>query len=141
VETILHNDPLMAAVISWFLAQFTKVIFKLVKTGEFDFAKFFASGGMPSSHASTVTALATGVGVVEGVESTLFAIAAIFAIIVMYDASGVRLAVSKQAKILNEFFHGRQTEYKKLNELVGHTPYEVVVGALLGIIVGVGYCL
>ncbi|MGQ0439763.1 cytochrome d ubiquinol oxidase subunit II [Bacillus sp. B-TM1] len=69
------------------------------------------------------------------------AIAAIFAIIVMYDASGVRLAVSKQAKILNEFFHGRQTEYKKLNELVGHTPYEVVVGALLGIIVGVGYCL
>lgn len=71
METILHNDPLMAAVISWFLAQFTKVIFKLVKTGEFDFAKFFASGGMPSSHASTVTALATGVGVVEGVESTL----------------------------------------------------------------------
>lgn len=86
------------------LAQLTKVVFKLFKTGEFDFAKFFASGGMPSSHASTVTALATGVGVVEGVESTLFAIAAIFAIIVMYDASGVRLAVSKQAKILNEFF-------------------------------------
>ncbi|MEB9164132.1 divergent PAP2 family protein [Bacillus cereus] len=125
METILHNDPLMAAVISWFLAQLTKVVFKLVKTGEFDFAKFFASG----------------VGVVEGVESSMFAVATIFAIIVMYDASGVRLAVSKQAKILNDFFHGRETEYKKLNELVGHTPYEVVVGALLGIIVGVGYCL
>ncbi len=72
METILHNDPLMAAVISWFLAQLTKVVFKLFKTGEFDFAKFFASGGMPSSHASTVTALATGVGVVEGVESTFY---------------------------------------------------------------------
>ncbi|PEY39605.1 hypothetical protein CN354_09505 [Bacillus cereus] len=141
METILHNDPLMAAIISWFLAQLTKVIFKLVKTKEFDFAQFFASGGMPSSHSSTVTALATGVGMVEGITSAVFAIAVIFAIIVMYDASGVRLAVSKQAKILNDFFHGRQTEYKKLNELVGHTPYQVVVGAILGIVVGIGYCL
>ncbi|WP_439741255.1 divergent PAP2 family protein [Bacillus pseudomycoides] len=141
METILHNDPLMAAVIAWFLAQLTKVIFKLVKTKEFDFAQFFASGGMPSSHSSTVTALATGVGMVEGITSAVFAIAVIFAIIVMYDASGVRLAVSKQAKILNDFFHGRQTEYKKLNELVGHTPYQVVVGAILVIVVGIGYCL
>ncbi|CAI8864701.1 MULTISPECIES: divergent PAP2 family protein [Bacillus] len=141
METILHNDPLMAAVIAWFLAQLTKVIIKLVKTKEFDFAQFFASGGMPSSHSSTVTALATGVGMVEGITSAVFAIAVIFAIIVMYDASGVRLAVSKQAKILNDFFHGRQTEYKKLNELVGHTPYQVVVGAILGIVVGIGYCL
>ncbi|PDZ13497.1 hypothetical protein CON70_00730 [Bacillus pseudomycoides] len=141
METILHNDPLMAAVIAWFLAQLTKVIIKLVKTKEFDFAQFFASGGMPSSHSSTVTALATGVGMLEGITSAVFAIAVIFAIIVMYDASGVRLAVSKQAKILNDFFHGRQTEYKKLNELVGHTPYQVVVGAILGIVVGIGYCL
>jgi acid phosphatase family membrane protein YuiD len=141
METILHNDPLMAAVLAWFLAQLTKVIFKLIKAREFDFAQFFASGGMPSSHSSTVTALATGIGVVEGVTSAVFAVAAIFAIIVMYDASGVRLAVSKQAKILNDFFHGRQTEFKKLNELVGHTPYQVVVGAILGIVVGIGYCL
>ncbi|PFE04999.1 divergent PAP2 family protein [Bacillus cereus] len=141
METILHNDPLMAAVLAWFLAQLAKVIFKLIKAGEFDFAQFFASGGMPSSHSSTVTALATGVGMVEGVTSAVFAVAAIFAIIVMYDASGVRLAVSKQAKILNDFFHGRQTEYKKLNELVGHTPYQVVVGAILGIVVAIGYCL
>lgn len=140
METIVHNVPLMAAVLAWFLAQLTKVIVTLVKTKEFDFAKFFASGGMPSSHSSTVTALATGVGIVEGVTSSVFAVTAIFAIIVMYDASGVRLAVSKQAKILNDFFHGRQTDYKKLNELVGHTPYEVVGGAILGIVVGVMYC-
>ncbi|MDM5189225.1 divergent PAP2 family protein [Bacillus sp. DX4.1] len=140
METILHNDPLMSAVLAWFIAQLAKVIFKLVKMKEFDFAQFFASGGMPSSHSSTVTALATGVGMVEGITSSIFAVAAIFAIIVMYDASGVRLAVSKQAKILNEFFHGRQTDYKKLNELVGHTPYQVVVGAILGIVVAIWYC-
>ncbi|MCM3734904.1 divergent PAP2 family protein [Bacillus cytotoxicus] len=140
METILHNNPLMSAVIAWFLAQFTKVIITLVKKREFDFAKFFASGGMPSSHSSTVTALALAIGIEEGFSSSLFAIATIFAIIVMYDASGVRLAVSRQAKILNDFFHGRQTNYKKLNELVGHTPYQVIVGALLGIVVAICYC-
>ncbi|PHA03418.1 hypothetical protein COE51_00960 [Bacillus pseudomycoides] len=140
METILHNNPLMSAVIAWFLAQLTKVIITLVKKGEFDFAQFFASGGMPSSHSSTVTALAIAIGIEEGITSSLFAIAVIFAIIVMYDASGVRLAVSKQAKILNDFFHGRQTEYKKLNELVGHTPYQVIVGAILGIVVAIWYC-
>ncbi|WP_020062118.1 divergent PAP2 family protein [Bacillus sp. 123MFChir2] len=140
METILHNNPLMSAVIAWFLAQLAKVIMTLVKKREFDFAQFFASGGMPSSHSSTVTALAIAIGIEEGFSSSIFAIATIFAIIVMYDASGVRLAVSKQAKILNDFFHGRQTEYKKLNELVGHTPYQVIVGALLGIVVAICYC-
>ncbi|ENQ3078213.1 TPA: divergent PAP2 family protein [Bacillus pseudomycoides] len=140
METILHNNPLMSAVIAWFLAQLAKVIITLVKKREFDFAQFFASGGMPSSHSSTVTALAIAIGIEEGFSSSLFAIAAIFAIIVMYDASGVRLAVSKQAKILNDFFHGRQTDYKKLNELVGHTPYQVIIGALLGIVVAICYC-
>ncbi|MEH7463913.1 divergent PAP2 family protein [Bacillus thuringiensis] len=140
METILHNNPLMSAVIAWFLAQLAKVIITLVKKREFDFAQFFASGGMPSSHSSTVTALAIAIGIEEGFSSSIFAIATIFAIIVMYDASGVRLAVSKQAKILNDFFHGRQTEYKKLNELVGHTPYQVIVGALLGIVVAICYC-
>lgn len=140
METILHNNPLMSAVIAWFLAQLTKVIITLVKKREFDFAQFVASGGMPSSHSSTVTALAIAIGIEEGMTSSIFAIAMIFAIIVMYDASGVRLAVSKQAKILNDFFHGRQTEYKKLNELVGHTPYQVVIGALLGIVVAICYC-
>ncbi|MDP7980737.1 divergent PAP2 family protein [Bacillus sp. WLY-B-L8] len=140
METILHNNPLMSAVIAWFLAQLAKVIITLVKKREFDFAQFFASGGMPSSHSSTVTALAIAIGIEEGFSSSLFAIVAIFAIIVMYDASGVRLAVSKQAKILNDFFHGRQTDYKKLNELVGHTPYQVIIGALLGIVVAICYC-
>jgi acid phosphatase family membrane protein YuiD len=139
MENILQNGPLVTAVMSWFLAQLIKVVIVLFKTRELDVAKFFASGGMPSSHSSTVTALATAVGFEEGVTSTLFAISAIFAVIVMYDASGVRLAVSKQAKILNDFFHGRTKDYKLLNELVGHTPYQVIVGAILGIAVAAWY--
>ncbi|GGI11276.1 MULTISPECIES: divergent PAP2 family protein [Gottfriedia] len=135
--TILHNEPLISAVIAWFIAQFLKVIIHLVKNKDFDLSKFFASGGMPSSHSSTVTGLALSVGLTMGFESVDFAMAAIFATIIMYDASGVRLAVSKHAKILNDFFHGRIKNYKALNELVGHTSYEVVVGAIIGIIVAI----
>jgi len=135
--TIIHNEPLISAVVAWFIAQFSKVIIHLVKHKDFDLSKFFASGGMPSSHSSTVTGLALSVGLTMGFESVDFAMAAIFATIIMYDASGVRLAVSKHAKILNDFFHGRIKNYKALNELVGHTSYEVVVGAIIGIIVAI----
>jgi acid phosphatase family membrane protein YuiD len=140
MEYIFKNDPLLAAVIAWFLAQFAKVVITLFRTRTLDLAKFFSSGGMPSSHSSTVTALATAIAIQDGVESTGFAIALIFAIIVMYDASGVRLAVSHQAKILNDFFHGKMKNYKMLNELVGHTPYQVIAGALLGVAVAAWYC-
>jgi len=135
MEHLLANGPLVSAVLAWFLAQLAKVIHVLIKTREINLAKFFASGGMPSSHSATVTALATATGIEHGVDSSLFALTFIFAIIVMYDASGVRLAVSKQAKILNDFFHGRTKNYKQLNELVGHTPYQVIVGAALGVVV------
>ena len=96
---------------------------------------------MPSSPSSFVTSLAMLVGFDKGFASTEFAITAVFAIIVMYDASGVRRAVGKQAEILNQivddFFHGKFDQHKKLKELVGHTPKEVLFGALLGIIIGI----
>lgn len=139
MNMLLANGPLMCASIAWFAAQFAKFILTLIKTKEIDLAKFFSSGGMPSSHSSTVTALATAIAIKEGIDSSFFAITIIFAIIVMYDASGVRLAVSKQAKILNDFFHGKMRDYKQLNEFVGHTPYQVIVGAILGIIVAALY--
>lgn len=139
MNMLLANGPLMCAIIAWFAAQFAKFILTLIKTKEIDLAKFFSSGGMPSSHSSTVTALATAIAIKEGINSSFFAITIIFAIIVMYDASGVRLAVSKQAKILNDFFHGKIRDYKQLNEFVGHTPYQVIVGAILGIVVAVLY--
>mgnify|MGYP003583753468 CR=1 FL=1 len=135
--TILHNEPLISAVIAWFIAQFLKVIIHLFKEKEFDISKFFASGGIPSSHSSTVTGLALSVGLTEGFGNVTFAISAIFATIIMYDASGVRLALSKHAKLLNDFFYGRIKNYKALNELVGHTSYEVVVGAVIGIIIAI----
>ncbi len=136
---IFQNRILLISIFSCFLAQFIKIF--TGKEKRIDFKRIIISGGMPSSHSSFVTSLAMLVGFDKGFASTEFAITAVFAIIVMYDASGVRRAVGKQAEILNQivddFFHGKFDQHKKLKELVGHTPKEVLFGALLGIIIGV----
>lgn len=136
---ILDNNVLVAAVIAWFFAQFFKLLRNLWENKRFDITYMFASGGMPSSHSSTVVALATMTGLQEGFNTTLFAISCIFAIVVMYDARGVRLAVSKQAVIINHMIQEKKFDFDKLNELVGHTQIQVVYGALLGLIVSLGY--
>ncbi len=95
---------------------------------------------MPSSHSALVTALTTGVGLRDGFDSSLFALAVVFALVVMYDAAGVRRAAGKQARVLNaiiEDLNRRQLHPERLRELLGHTPFEVLVGALLGIIIAV----
>ena len=134
---IFQNRILLISIFSCFLAQFIKIF--TGKEKRIDFKRIIISGGMPSSHSSFVTSLAMLVGFDKGFASTEFAITAVFAIIVMYDASGVRRAVGKQAEILNQivddFFHGKFDQHKKLKELVGHTPKEVLFGALLGIII------
>lgn len=136
---IFQNRILLISIFSCFLAQFIKIF--MGKEKRIDFKRIIISGGMPSSHSSFVTSLAMLVGFDKGFASTEFAITAVFAIIVMYDASGVRRAVGKQAEILNQivddFFHGKFDQHKKLKELVGHTPKEVLFGALLGIIIGI----
>ena len=136
---IFQNRILLISIFSCFLAQFIKIF--TGKEKRIDFKRIIISGGMPSSHSSFVTSLAMLVGFDKGFASTEFAITAVFAIIVMYDASGVRRAVGKQAQILNQivddFFHGKFDQHKKLKELVGHTPKEVLFGALLGIIIGI----
>ena len=136
---IFQNRILLISIFSCFLAQFIKIF--TGKEKRIDFKRIIISGGMPSSHSSFVTSLAMLVGFDKGFASTEFAITAVFAIIVMYDASGVRRAVEKQAEILNQivddFFHGKFDQHKKLKELVGHTPKEVLFGALLGIIIGI----
>lgn len=136
---IFQNRILLISIFSCFLAQFIKIF--TGKEKKIDFKRIIISGGMPSSHSSFVTSLAMLVGFDKGFASTEFAITAVFAIIVMYDASGVRRAVGKQAEILNQivddFFHGKFDQHKKLKELVGHTPKEVLFGALLGIIIGI----
>ena len=124
------------------IAQIFKVILSLIVERKLDFSRFTGAGGMPSSHSALVMALAVAVGRSMGFGSVQFAIAFVFAGVVMYDASGVRRAVGQQAKILNmmvEHWQDDDIEFmnKKLKELLGHTPVEVFAGAILGIMIAV----
>ena len=136
------NQVLWTAIISWFTAQVLKVILVLITSKKLDFSRFVGSGGMPSSHSSFVVSLAVSVGITQGFDSAVFAVCSCLALVVMYDAAGVRRSAGQQAKILNriaaEWEKGdfSNTE-KKLKELLGHTPIEVVAGAILGIIIAV----
>ncbi len=123
--------------LSWFLAQFAKLILTLLNEKRLDFNKLISSGGMPSSHSSFSTAVAVGIGQVYGYDDGLFALAAVFCFIVMYDAANVRLEAGKQAALLNRIIDVMQDPHVKLDdrlkELLGHTPLQVAIGALLGI--------
>lgn len=124
----------------WFSVQVYKVITELIITKKFNFKRLMGAGGMPSSHSAVVTTLAAMIGKTQGYESPLFALAVIFSFIVMYDAAGVRRAAGKQAKLLNKIIQtpgltGMQVS-EKLVEVLGHSPIQVFVGALIGIIVG-----
>ena len=141
---ISQNTVLIAAVMGWFIAQVLKTIIHLIITKKLVWERMVGSGGMPSSHAATVCALATAAGLEYGGNSFPFAIAVIMAIIVMHDARGVRWETGIQARILNEMMEtframGRKmTAEEKLKEFVGHTPLQVLVGAILGILIGAG---
>ena len=145
LNDLLGNRVLWAAVAGWLVAQGIKVVLALILTRKFEPSYIFASGGMPSSHSALVVGLATGVARVDGLGSVYFALAAVFAGVVMYDAAGVRRAVSKQARILNlmmdDFFNERGLDVHRLGELIGHTPVEVFVGAALGILLGLLFTL
>lgn len=139
-KDILNNYALTCSMLGWFIASVAKIIIILIREKRLDFRKLFASGGMPSSHSATVSSLAAAVAKTDGFGSTSFAISFMFAFIVMYDASGVRRAAGEQARILNHLVNNlsdnRPVYLKKnLKELIGHTPLEVVVGALLGILI------
>lgn len=135
---LFKNNILWISIFACFLAQFIKVF-----TGKkrFELARILMSGGMPSSHSSFVTSLTTLVGIYNGFDSVEFAMCGVFSLIVMYDASGVRRAVGKQAVILNNIVKDLQNkkhiEYETLKELVGHTPKEVICGAILGVVVAI----
>ncbi|MGK7898167.1 MAG: divergent PAP2 family protein, partial [Xenococcus sp. (in: cyanobacteria)] len=126
------------ALLACFTAQGLKVIIELIKDRNVNFRHLVSTGGMPSAHSALVGALATGIGQTMGWSSPEFAIACLFAVIVMYDAAGVRQAAGKQAKILNQitdelFQEEHNLNEEKLKELLGHTPFQVVVGLALGI--------
>ena len=135
-----NDNVIVTCLLGWFIAQFIKVILTLIKDKRIDFRRFVGSGGFPSSHAALVTSLATAVGLIDGFESTEFAITVVLALVVMYDATGVRRAAGQQARILNkiveEWEHKDLTNTdKRLKELLGHTPKEVFAGAILGIVI------
>ena len=141
MRALLENRILLAAAAAWFTAQIIKLAVELVRARRLDLRYLVSPGGMPSAHSALVTSLATAVGRSEGLSSPLFAICAVMAAIVMYDAAGVRQAVSIQARIMNrmldEIFTQHAFSEQRLRELLGHTPLEVAAGLLLGAAIGI----
>lgn len=137
---ILQNKFIYIPIILWFIIQAEKVIVDLIKNKKFNFKRVFGAGGMPSSHSAIVTSLSVLIGKEYGFSSGIFAISLIFAFIVMYDAAGVRRAAGKQAALLNKIIETPGLKFEqvqeRLVEVLGHTPFQVFVGALLGILVG-----
>ena len=134
---ILKNKIFVTTILAWVVAQTIKVLIGVVRQRKFDFRWFVGTGGMPSSHAAGASCLATAIGLAYGFESVYFALAASFALVVMFDAQGVRRAAGKQAQLLNMitediYWQGKVKE-NRLRELIGHTPVEVIVGFLVGI--------
>lgn len=131
---------LLASLVAWTIAQAAKVILTSVRQRRLNLRVLAETGGMPSSHAAIVMGLTSAVGKYAGVSSAPFAIALIFSFVVMYDAAGLRRAAGRQAAVLNrlveDLVHMRGMQEQKLRELLGHTPVEVLVGAMLGIVVG-----
>ena len=140
IQKLVTNKYLYVPLLLWFCIQVFKVICDLVKTKKFNFKRIMGAGGMPSSHSAVVAGLATLVGKYQGVDTPIFAVAFIMAIVVMYDACGVRRAAGKQAALLNKLVEtpgltGIQVS-ERLVEVLGHTPIQVFVGALIGVVVG-----
>ena len=140
IQKLVTNKYLYVPLLLWFCIQVFKVICDLVKTKKFNFKRIMGAGGMPSSHTAVVTSLAMLVGKSEGFDSAMFAVALVFAMVVMYDAAGVRRAAGKQAHLLNKIIEtpgltGVEVQ-EKLVEVLGHTPLQVIVGAIIGITVG-----
>ena len=138
---IIKNKALITSLVSWVIAQTIKVALGIWREKRFNFKWFIGTGGMPSSHVAGMMALATSVGFVAGFSSYQFAVALVVALIVMFDAQGVRRSAGKQAIILNKFlddiYWGKRIEDQKLKEFLGHTPIEVFAGALIGILISV----
>ncbi|CAL5349730.1 unnamed protein product [Camellia sinensis] len=138
-SSILSNFPLFSAFIAFTIAQSIKFFTSWYKEKRWDLKRLVGSGGMPSSHSATVTALAAAVGFQDGFGGSLFATALTLACVVMHDAFGVRLHAGRQAEVLNQIVYELPAEHplaesRPLRELLGHTPTQVIVGALLGIV-------
>ena len=139
-ELFVNNKIVTTVLFACLLAQSAKIIYLLVTTKKIDLKRFIGTGGMPSSHAATVMSLLTCIGRTSGIESSLFAVTFVFAMVTLYDATGIRRAAGHQAEVLNKIIEnweeGETLRERRLKELLGHTPMEVFWGCLLGIAVG-----
>jgi acid phosphatase family membrane protein YuiD len=142
LNLLFQNHVLWTAMAGWFLAQAVKVPVDYFRERRWNWALFFAAGGMPSSHSALVTSTAAAVGLHIGFDSPLFAVAVAFAMVVVYDATGVRRQAGMQAKKINilveELLKGHAINEQHLREVIGHTPLEAMWGVLLGIATALG---
>lgn len=140
-DVVRFNPPLVLALLAMVTVQLFKFVFSWLRFGRPDFTRLVGTGGMPSAHAATVTALSTAVGIEAGWNSTLFGATAFFSLVIMYDATGIRRAAGRQAEILNRMLVELKDYHKlepvRLKELLGHTPLEVFIGAAYGILIAV----
>lgn len=142
IRQVFDNNILLVSILAWLIAQILKVPLTIVFMGRLDLRRFIEAGGMPSAHSALAVSLAASIGRIEGYDSAIFALSVMIALVVMYDAAGVRRASGKHAAVLNEIneileqlYAHKEIEPEKLKELIGHTPVEVIAGALLGIVV------
>lgn len=138
---ILGNRVIQAAALAWAVAQALKVMLTLAISRRFDKSRVLGSGGMPSSHSAMACAMLMTIGFREGFSSSIFALAFCFSGVVMYDAAGVRRSTGRNAAVINQLMdmlsgNGYTFDEKRLKELVGHTPIQVLAGALLGMLIG-----
>lgn len=141
----ISNKVLLSAILGWVTAQVLKTIINTLLTKEFNPERLVGSGGMPSSHSATVTSLTTASAIIYGFSSFEFAVSFVLTTIVLYDAMGVRRETGRQSKLLNlmvrTFNHEKKTLPEELlREYIGHTPLQVLVGSILGIIIAIILC-
>jgi acid phosphatase family membrane protein YuiD len=137
VFSVFQNKVFLATLIAWVSAQTIKILINSVREKRFNFRWVVSTGGMPSAHSAGVMSLATAVGIQEGFNSTVFIATLIFALVIAFDAQGVRRSTGQQAEILNkimeDIYWRRKIQEDRLKELIGHTPFEVLVGSVIGI--------
>ena len=138
---LIHNNVLIAAILSWIIGQFLKAPLDYVLNKRWNWGIILSPGGMPSSHSALVTSVTLAIGLQEGFGTPLFALAFAISMIVIYDAAGVRRQAGIHAERINEMmkslFEGSGIPEKELKEVLGHTPFEVITGVILGIIISV----
>lgn len=136
---LINNRIVIAALLAWIIGQFLKFPLDHLLNKRWNWGIIFSSGGLPSSHSSLVTAVSLTIGMQEGFDSAIFALSIAIAMIVIYDAAGVRRQAGIHAERINQimtsFFESGQLPEKELKEMLGHTPFEVITGVILGILV------